>query len=279
MTSERITVPMVRSNKVSRGAEPLAMVTAYDFHSARHVDLSGAEMILVGDSLAMVVLGHGDTLSVTIDDMAYHTRAVKAADTRAMVVTDMPWMSYHTSRSDAKKAAAKLIRAGAQGVKVEGGKKRAAVVESLVDAEIPVVGHIGLTPQSVNAFGGFKVQGKDLEAAKAIIEDAKAIEAAGAFALVLEAIPDVLAREITAQLGIPTIGIGAGLSCDGQVLVYHAVLGYGVGRRPKFVKAYADIEQVSVDALSKFVKEVRTAQFPTEAHSYHSTDERVGKLY
>ena len=279
MTSERITVPMVRSTKVSHGSEPLTMITAYDFHSARHVDLSGAEMILVGDSLAMVVLGHSDTLSVTVEDMAYHTRAVKAADTRAMIVTDMPWMSYHTTRSDAKKSAAKLVRSGAQAVKVEGGKKRAKMVSALVDAEIPVVGHIGLTPQSVNAFGGFKVQGKDLEAAKAIVEDAKAVEAAGAFALVLEAIPDVLAAEITSQLSIPTIGIGAGLNCDGQVLVYHDVLGYGVGRRPKFVKAYADVEQVSVDALSKFVKEVRTAQFPTEAHSYHSTDERVGKLY
>ncbi|MDA8196316.1 MAG: 3-methyl-2-oxobutanoate hydroxymethyltransferase [Actinomycetota bacterium] len=279
MSSERITVPKVRSIKVSRGFEPLTMITAYDFHSARHVDLSGAEMILVGDSLAMVVLGHSDTLSVTVSDMAYHTKAVKAADTRAMVVTDMPWMSYHTSKSDAKKAAAKLIRAGAQGVKVEGGKKRADVVKSLVDAEIPVVGHIGLTPQSVNSFGGFKVQGKDLEAARGIIEDAKAIEAAGAFAIVLEAIPNDLATEITSSLSIPTIGIGAGLNCDGQVLVYHDVLGYGVGRRPKFVKAYADVEQVSVDALSKFVKEVRTSQFPTESHTYHSAESSVGKIY
>ncbi len=279
MHTERVTVPFVRSSKVRNGSEPLTMVTAYDFPGARMVDRAGADMILVGDSLAMVVLGHPDTLSVTVDDMAHHTKAVAAAKPMALVVADMPWMSYHTGKRDAVRAAAKLIRAGAEAVKIEGGAKRAKAIRAIVDSEIPVVGHLGLTPQSVNTMGGFKVQGKTAEAARALVDDALVVQEAGAFTVVLEGIPDALARVITDKLDIPTIGIGAGAGCDGQVLVFHDVLGITEGRRPKFVKTYAEVETIGVEALSRFVKDVRTGHFPLDEHSYHDTTGEIGKIY
>ena len=279
MHTERVTVPFIRSSKVATGAEPLSMITAYDFPGARMVDRAGADMILVGDSLAMVVLGHADTLSVTVDEMAHHTRAVAAAQSLALVITDMPWMSYHTTKKDAVLAASKLIRAGAKAVKIEGGAKRCKVIRAICDAEIPVVGHLGLTPQSINGLGGFKVQGKDVASAQRLLDDALAVQEAGAFAVVLEAIPDTLARLVTERLEIPTIGIGAGVDCDGQVLVFHDLLGFRDSHRPKFVRSYGDFEASGVEALSQFVKDVRTKRFPSPSETYHDTNGEIKKLY
>lgn len=279
MHTERVTVPFVRNSKVRNGAEPLSMITAYDYPAARMVDRAGADMILVGDSLAMVVLGHADTLSVTIADMEHHTKAVAAAKPLSLIVTDMPWMSYHTTKADAVKSAARLIRAGAMAVKLEGGAKRAKVIRAICDAEIPVIGHLGLTPQSVNGMGGFKVQAKTAESAQRLVEDALAIQNAGAFAIVLEAIPDVLAKIVTAKLDIPTIGIGAGIDCDGQVLVFHDLLGFGEGKRPKFVKSYGALGALGVEALSSFVKDVRTLRFPGPEQTYHDPSGEITKLY
>lgn len=273
MMRERITVPMIRSSKLRSGHEPIAMITAYDYPSAKMVDRAGADMVLVGDSLAMVVLGHHDTLNVTIDEMVYHTKAVAMSDPRALIVTDMPWMSYHTTTSKAVMNAAKLIRAGASAVKIEGGTKRHKVIVAISEAEIPVVGHLGLTPQSIKSIGGFKVQAKTQEQVDQLIEDAISIQNAGAFAIVLEAIPESVAARVTELLEIPTIGIGAGIGCDGQVLVFHDILGYGGSNsyKPKFVKSYADLETLGTEALGQFVKEVKTKQFPTIAHSYRNT--------
>ena len=214
------------------GGAPLVMVTAYDAPSARAVDDAGVDMILVGDSVAMVVLGYDDTLHVTIDDMAHHTAAVARTKPRALVVADLPWMSYHLSRDDTVRNAAQLVRAGAGAVKLEGGRKRLDAVHAILDAEIPVMGHLGLTPQSVNAFGGFRVQGKTLDAARVIVDDAVALAEAGCFALVLECVPDAVARMVTDSVPVPTIGIGAGRHCDGQVLVYHDILGFENRVRP-----------------------------------------------
>jgi 3-methyl-2-oxobutanoate hydroxymethyltransferase len=265
----RVTAPSIRSRKVARGAEPLVMVTAYDAPGARMVDESGADLILVGDSLAMVVLGYDDTLQVTVDDMAHHTAAVARTAPRALVVADLPWLSYHLSIDDAVRNAATLVRAGAGAVKLEGGAKRADVVAAIVHAEIPVMGHIGLTPQSVLAMGGFKVQGKDADAARALVEDAKALVAAGVFAIVLEGVPDAVARMMTEAVDVPTIGIGAGPHCDGQVLVLHDVLGIEDRITPKFVRRYASIKAEAVAALAAFGADVRTGAFPSDGESYH----------
>jgi 3-methyl-2-oxobutanoate hydroxymethyltransferase len=265
----RVTAPSIRSRKVARGAEPLVMVTAYDAPGARMVDESGADLILVGDSLAMVVLGYDDTLQVTVDDMAHHTAAVARTAPRALVVADLPWLSYHLSIDDAVRNAATLVRAGAGAVKLEGGAKRADVVAAIVHAEIPVMGHIGLTPQSVLAMGGFKVQGKDADAARALVEDAKALVAAGVFAIVLEGVPDAVARMVTEAVDVPTIGIGAGPHCDGQVLVLHDVLGIEDRITPKFVRRYASIKAEAVAALAAFGADVRTGAFPSDGESYH----------
>ena len=210
MASTKITAPNVARRKIRDGAEPLVMLTAYDAPSAGMADQAGADLLLVGDSVAMVVLGYDDTLSVTVDDLAHHTGAVARAKPSAMIVGDLPWMSYHVSVEDAVRNAATLVRAGAESVKLEGGRKRVPVIERIVDAEIPVMGHLGLTPQSVHAMGGFKVQGREHEAALALVDDAKALEAAGCFAIVLEGIPTEVASMVTAALDIPTIGIGAG---------------------------------------------------------------------
>jgi len=276
--SSRVTVPAVQARKAGRGAEPLVMVTAYDAPGARMVDEAGVDLILVGDSVAMVVLGYDDTLSVTVADMAHHTAAVARARPSALVVADLPWMSYHVSVTDTVVNAATLIRAGAQAVKLEGGRKRVPMVEALVDAEIPVMGHIGLTPQSVNAMGGFKVQGRRHEAALALVDDAKALAHAGCFAIVLEGIPDEVARMVTDAVDVPTIGIGAGAHCDGQVLVLHDLLGIEDRITPKFVRRYASLKADAVSAIGAFAADVRSGRFPSPEESYHLSADTAESL-
>jgi 3-methyl-2-oxobutanoate hydroxymethyltransferase len=271
--SDARTAPMVRRRKVRTGSDPLVMLTAYDAPGARMADDAGVDIILVGDSLAMVVLGYDDTLQVTIDDMAHHTAAVARARPGALVVGDLPWLSYHLGPDDAVRNAARLIRSGAEAVKLEGGAKRVPVVQAIVDAEIPVMGHIGLTPQSVHAMGGFKVQGKEEGAARALVHDAKALEAAGCFSIVLEGVPDEVARMVTDAVAVPTIGIGAGPHCDGQVLVFHDVLGIEDRITPKFVRRYAHLKQAGTEALAAFAADVRSGRFPADGESYHLTDE------
>ena len=274
----RITVPAVRNRKVRNGDEPLVMVTAYDAPGARAVSEGGADLILVGDSVAMVVLGYDDTLQVTVDDLAHHTAAVARAKPRPLIVADLPWLSYHVSPEDTVRNAATLIRAGAEAVKLEGGRKRIPMVEALVDAEIPVMGHIGLTPQSVHAMGGFKVQAKDSDAALALVDDAKALAHAGCFAIVLEGVPAEVARLVTDAVDVPTIGIGAGPGCDGQVLVYHDVLGIEDRILPKFVRRYADLGSAAVEAVEAFAADVRDGSFPSAAESYHLSAEAAETL-
>ncbi len=274
----QMTAPAVAARKGS--GEPLVMITAYDAPSARVVDASGAEMILVGDSVAMVVLGYDDTLQVTVDDMAHHVAAVARAKPKALVVGDMPWMSYHVSREETVRNAAKLVRAGAGCVKLEGGRKRLDAIQSILDLEIPVMGHIGLTPQSVHALGGFKVQGKQLDAARTIVDDAVALAEAGCFAIVLEAVPDGVARMVTDSVPVPTIGIGAGRHCDGQVLVWHDLLGFSAPDRkqPKFVRRYAELETAATAAVAEFVADVREGRFPSSAETYHMADQMAEGL-
>ena len=278
----QLTAPAIRSSKVRDGRAPLVMVTAYDAPGARMADEAGVDLILVGDSVAMVVLGYDDTLQVTVADLAHHTGAVarglasSAPDRDAkkpLVVADLPWMSYHTTPVDAIQNAAALIRAGAQAVKLEGGRKRLPMIEAIVDAEIPVMGHLGLTPQSVHAMGGFKVQGREHQAAMALVADAKALAAAGCFAIVLEGVPDEVARMVTDAVDVPTIGIGAGPGCDGQVLVFHDVLGIEDRMLPKFVRRYADLKSESVAALAAYATDVRSGAFPGDAESYHLSAE------
>jgi 3-methyl-2-oxobutanoate hydroxymethyltransferase len=274
----KVTVPGVRARKVRHGAEPLVMVTAYDAPGARMVDAAGADLILVGDSLAMVVLGYDDTLQVTVDDIAHHTAAVARAKPSALVVADLPWMSYHVSVGDTVRNAATLIRAGAESVKLEGGRKRLPMIEALLDAEIPVMGHIGLTPQSVHAMGGFRVQGRETNAALALVDDAKALAHSGCYAIVVEGVPDQVGALITDAVDIPIIGIGAGPTCDGQVLVLHDVLGIEDRVLPKFVRRYADLQRAGVDALRAFARDVRAGTFPSAAESYHLSEEQAEAL-
>jgi 3-methyl-2-oxobutanoate hydroxymethyltransferase len=271
----RITVPAVRSRKVAAGAAPLVMVTAYDAPTARLADAADVDLLLVGDSLAMVVLGYDDTLSVTVDDMVHHTAAVGRTAPRALVVADLPWMSYHVSVEDTVRNAARLIRAGATAVKLEGGAKRLPMVRALVDAEIPVMGHLGLTPQSVHALGGFKVQGRRAEAADALVEDALALVDAGVFALVLEAVPAAVARRVTEAVSVPTIGIGAGPACDGQVLVLHDLLGLEDRVLPRFVRRYAALRTEGTAAVAAFAADVRSGAFPGPDETYEP-EERLG---
>jgi 3-methyl-2-oxobutanoate hydroxymethyltransferase len=268
-----ITAPVIRARKVRTGAEPLVMVTAYDAPGARMADEAGVDLILVGDSLAMVVLGYDDTLQVTVDDMAHHVAAVARAKPRPLIVGDLPWLSYHVSVEDTVRNAARLVKAGAQAVKLEGGRKRLPMIEAIIDAEIPVMGHLGLTPQSMHAMGGFKVQGKEVAAALELVEDAKALEAAGCFAIVLEGVPDEVARMVTDSVSVPTIGIGAGAACDGQVLVFHDVLGLQDKLLPKFVRRYANQKADAVEALAAFAADVRTGRFPADEESYHLADD------
>jgi len=264
-----VTVPSIRTRKRRDGATPIVMVTAYDEPGARIVSDAGADIILVGDSVANTVLGYEDTLHVDIDVMAHHTAAVARARPRSLVLGDMPWMSYHLSPEDAVRNAATLVRAGAQAVKLEGGQARLPVVEAIVRAEIPVMGHLGLTPQSVLAMGGFRVQGKSADAATALLDAAKALSAAGCFAFVIEGVPDVVGAAVTEAVDVPTIGIGAGPACDGQVLVFHDLLGLGSRTPPKFVRQYADVGRIATEAVAAFADDVRTGRFPSDAESYH----------
>ena len=275
---KKITAPVVGSKKVADGDDAMVMITAYDAPGARMASEAGADMILVGDSVAMVVLGYDDTLQVTVDDMAHHTAAVARAKPHCLIVGDLPWMSYHVSAEETVRNAATLIRAGAECVKLEGGRKRLPMIEALIDAEIPVMGHLGLTPQSVHTMGGFKVQGKKADAALELVEDAKALAHAGCFAIVLEGVPVRVAEMITNAIDIPTIGIGAGPHCDGQVLVYHDVLGIEDRFVPKFVRRYADLKSASIDALSSFADDVRTGAFPNDEESYHMGDSEADAL-
>lgn len=267
------TVPQIRGRKRRDGSEPLVMITAYDEPFARLVDAAGVDLILVGDTLAEIVLGHEDTLHVGIEDMTHHIAAVARARPRALVIGDMPWMSYHQGPFDAVSNAAALVRAGAGAVKLEGGRKRVPAVEAIVGAEIPVMGHLGLTPQSVHAMGGYRVQGRELASARALVDDAMALEEAGCFSVVLEGVPDVVAELVTARLEIPTIGIGAGPSCDGQVLVLHDVLGMSKRSAPKFVRRYGDLGELVVDAVGRYCSDVRSGAFPSDAESYHGSAE------
>jgi len=240
---------------------------------------AGVDIILVGDSVANVVHGMDDTLGVDIDIMVLHAQAVRRAEPDPLVVVDMPWLSFHISREDTLRNAGRLVReGGAEAVKLEGGHRRVPMIDALISAEIPVMGHLGLTPQSVHAMGGYRVQGREIEAARALVQEAKELEAAGVFAIVLEGVPDVVARMVTEQVSVPTIGIGAGPHTDGQVLVYTDLLGLGFGRYPKFVRKYEEFAERGVAAMSTFVADVRSGAFPGEAESYHLPDDVAREL-
>jgi 3-methyl-2-oxobutanoate hydroxymethyltransferase len=262
---------------MKKKGEKITMVTAYDYHSARVVDAAGIDVILVGDSLGMVIQGHENTLPVTVQDVTYHARLVRRADPHCLVVADMPFLSYQVSTAEAVANAGRLIKEGrAQAVKIEGGREFLNTVGALTDASIPVMGHLGLTPQSVHRFGGFRVQGRTEDSRKRILEDAGLLEErAGCFSLVLEGIPHEIAGEITGSLAIPTIGIGAGPECDGQVLVFHDLLGIEAHLEPKFVKRYANLNDEMIDAIGRFRREVKEGAFPDLDHSYSSSDRRA----
>lgn len=275
---EKVTVPSLRASK-ERG-ERLVCLTAYDYPTARIVDEAGTDIILVGDSVGNVVLGYDTTVPVTLDEMIRHTRAVRRGTERALLVADMPYGSYHTGADDAVRAALRLVKeGGAEAVKLEGGRARVEIVRRLVAEEIPVMGHIGLTPQSVNKLGGFRLQGKTAAAARALVEDARALEAAGAFALVLEVVPREIAKIVTASVSIPTIGIGAGEHCDAQVLVIHDLLGLSFSpTRPRFVRQYADLRAQMTEAISRFAEDVRSGAYPAENESYPLPREAAAEL-
>ena len=273
--SAKITVPDIRNAKSSlAGGRRLTMVTAYDYTFARLIDRAGVDMLLVGDSLGMVVQGEESTIPVTLDEMLYHVRLVARARPRALVVGDLPFLSYQTSRRDALASAGRLLKVGAEAVKLEGGRSQAATIRALVQADIPVIGHIGLTPQSVHRMGGHKVQGRDADGRRRLLADAIAVAEAGAFAVVVEGVPLDLAREITDAIPIPTIGIGAGPCCDGQVLVMHDLLGLGAGDRPepRFVRRYASLGGQVTAAVAAYAQEVRRGEFPSKHESYHAAN-------
>jgi 3-methyl-2-oxobutanoate hydroxymethyltransferase len=272
-TTAKLTAPELGARKVHAGGTRIAMVTAYDYTMARLVDEAGVDMVLVGDSLGMIVQGMQNTIPVTLDEMIYHTRAVSRGLQRAHLVGDMPFGSYQVSPAQAVESAARLMKEGfAESVKLEGGIEVAEHVHRIVRTGIPVVGHVGLTPQSVHALGGFKVQGRGDDAAEKVMRDARALEDAGAFAIVLEAIPPDLADLVTRALSIPTIGIGAGVGCDGQVLVCTDLLGMSRGHRPKFAKAFAPIGDAIVDAVSTYVRDVQSGTFPAPEHAYKANN-------
>jgi len=268
--AQQVTAPAVRARK---GSSPIVMVTAYDCPGARVADEAGVDIILVGDSVAMVVLGYDDTLQVTLADMVHHVGAVARAGPRALVVGDLPWLTYHLDPADTVRNAASLIRAGAQAVKLEGGRRRLAMVDALIAAEIPVMGHLGLTPQSVHATGGYRVQAQQLDGVEALVDDARALADAGCFAIVLEAVPAEVARLVTESVPVPTIGIGAGPHCDGQVLVFHDLLGLDDHIAPRFVRRYASLKADAVAAVSAFAADVRDGRFPSDAESYRLSDD------
>lgn len=263
-----------------KNGEKLTMLTAYDYTTAKLLDESGVDSILVGDSLGMVVLGYDDTLSVTMEDMIHHSAAVARGAKNALVITDMPFMSYQTSVYDAVVNAGRLVKEGkAQAVKLEGGIEFCEHIKAIVKASIPVCAHIGLTPQSINAFGGFKVQGKGKEEAQRLLDEARAVEEAGAFAVVLECVPAKLAKKISESISIPTIGIGAGAGCDGQVLVYQDMLAMYSDFKPKFVKQYAQVGSVMRDAFRQYIDEVKSGAFPSEEHTFKIDDDIIESLY
>ncbi|EAA0141342.1 TPA: 3-methyl-2-oxobutanoate hydroxymethyltransferase [Listeria monocytogenes] len=265
---------------MKENGEKITMITAYDYPSAKNVEQAEADMILVGDSLGMVVLGYDSTVPVTMDDMIHHTKAVKRGARDTFVVTDMPFMTYHGSVDETIQNARKIIQeSGAHAVKLEGAGEVVNKIARLTEAGAPVVAHLGLTPQSVGLTGSYKVRAKSAQEAQELMDNALAVEAAGAIALVLEAIPRQLAEKVSKALSIPTIGIGAGVETDGQVLVYHDIIGYGISRRAKFVKAYADIDERIEPALASYVKEVKAATFPEVKHSFTMAEEDLKGLY
>lgn len=264
---EKITVPALLEMK--RRGEKIVMLTAYDYQTARIEDGAGVEVILVGDSLGMVVLGYENTLPVTVEEVVHHLKAVSRAKPRAMLVGDLPFMSYQASVEDAVRNAGRLVKEGcAEAVKLEGGRRMETVIRAILDADIPVMGHIGLTPQSVHRFGGYRVQGKDARSADRLVDEAKFLEDAGCFSMVLEGIPSELAARITEAVTIPTIGIGAGPSCDGQVLVVNDMLGMADDFRPRFVKRYGDIGNLMTRAFAEYIAEVKAGKFPSDEQSY-----------
>ncbi|MBP2651718.1 MAG: panB [Firmicutes bacterium] len=277
MTRQVITASTIMAKK---GAEPVTMLTAYDYNMAKLFDQAGIDMLLVGDSLGNVVLGYKNTLPVTMEEMLHHTKAVTRGTEYALVVADMPFMSYQASETQAITNAGRLIKEGlAAAVKIEGGKEIAELIKKMTANGIPVVGHIGLAPQYVNQLGGFKVQGKNLAAAQKLIDDAKALEEAGVFAAVLECIPAKLAAIISESINVPTIGIGAGNACDGQVLVCNDFLGMNPGFTPKFVKKYRNLQQEIIDAAQEYIRDVQTRAFPAPAHTFAINEEVLEKLY
>jgi len=264
----KVTVPLILERKLQ--GRKITCLTAYDYPTARLVDEAGIDMILVGDSLAEVVLGYESTIPITADEILHHLRAVRRATRRALLIADMPFGAYHVSEEETVRSAIRFLKeGGAEAVKLEGGKKRAAIIRRLTDAEIPVMGHIGLTPQSVHALGGYRVQGKTIDSANDLLADAQAVEDAGAFAMVLEGIPRELGALITQRSRIPTIGIGAGPDCDGQVLVMHDLIGLNVGSRAKFVRPYADVGETMRGAFTQFRHDVTSGNFPGDHESYH----------
>ena len=264
---EKVSAPSLRSSK-QRG-ERLVCLTAYDYPTARIVDEAGIDVILVGDSLGNVVLGYGNTVPVTLEEILIHLKAVRRAVQRALLVADMPYGTFHTGDDDAVRNALRLVKeGGAEAIKLEGGHKRVHLVKRLVDEEISVMGHLGLTPQSINQLGAYRVQGKTTRAAQQLIDDAKALEDAGAFAVVLEVVPREIAKMITESISIPTIGIGAGVHCDIQVLVLHDMLGLGFSKQARFVRPYANLREVMTDAVTRYAEDVRNGTYPSEAESY-----------
>jgi 3-methyl-2-oxobutanoate hydroxymethyltransferase len=267
---QKVTAPGISERKRRDGFEPIVMITAYDTPFASLADEAGVDMILVGDSVADNVLGLERTIDVGIAEMRHHVAAVSRAHPNALVVADLPWMAYHIDVADTLRNAAQLVHAGAEAVKLEGGRRRLAQVSALVNAEIPVMGHLGLTPQSIHAMGGLRVQARDPESAFELEEDAKALSAAGCFAIVLEGVPDVVAARITEAIAIPTIGIGAGAACDGQVLVLHDVLGLSRRTPPKFVRKYGDLAAAARQSIEAYAADVRSGAFPSDAETYHA---------
>ena len=270
--------PTVLELKRAKGAR-LAMLTAYDFPTARLVAEAGVDLILVGDSLGMVVLGYDSTVPVTIDDMVHHTRAARRGAPQAFLVADLPFLSYSTAEAALASSARLMKEAGADAVKLEGGAEVVPIVEALVRAGVPVLGHVGLTPQTASALGGYRLQGKDEQTARRVLEGAEALEAAGCWGVVLELVPASLARLVTERIAIPTIGIGAGAHCDGQVLVFHDLVGLFSGFTPTFVKRYTEAGTAIRDAVKKYAEEVRAGTFPAESHSFAMQDEVVKQLY
>ncbi len=274
---EKVSAPSLRASK-QRG-ERLVCLTAYDYPTARIVDEAGIDVVLVGDSLGNVVLGYGNTVPVTLDEIMIHLKAVRRAVQRALLVADMPYGSFHTGADDAVRNALRLVKeGGAEAIKLEGGRKRLPLIKRLVDEEIAVMGHIGLTPQSINKLGAYRVQGKTAEAARELLDDALALEEAGAFAIVLEVVPREIAQRITESVSIPTIGIGAGAGCDIQVLVLHDMLGLSFGKLARFVRPYANLHQTITDAVTRYADDVRNGTYPSDAESYALPAEAAEEL-